>query len=355
MIVSSPIRQWMNDQRGQTTVLIALTMAVLMAFLALMVDVGQLVHDRILVQSVADMAALSAANVQATGLNELADLQWEYERVEDDLKEALNMGQDEYFSSQSEATNLVKYYTKLMGFIDEWQDLANTSFAVNAKKVAENILEWHGEEYGPNGDFGFKWEMGSGGIPQSRLINFRGTRSQSSQDYKWLYVKECAPGYCYIPYYVYDWSTWRNDPLEGNSIKAGVPCDVCYDRYNDCTDKVYDEWKECKTDCYDDYHYCKDRCDDSDCNKECGKEKNDCKGDCDEDKDDDKKECQDRKEKCINACPQIGEATAEWDACGDGLEEPELSLKSRFGERPDLSISTCRNGGLTSSYLALRL
>ncbi len=134
-----------RGQSGQTTVLLALSMIVLICFLAFMVDVGQLVHDRILTQNVADMVALSAANVQAAGMNELADLNWEYRRLQEDLLDYLTY---QPYMNRGEVENLVADFKEWMKLVREYMLRANRIFPDLAELAAYRTLDWYNDTYG---------------------------------------------------------------------------------------------------------------------------------------------------------------------------------------------------------------
>ena len=64
----------LKNERGQSSVLIAVTAVVFIAFLAFVANIGQVIHEKMLTQAIADAAVLSAANVQAVGVGEIANL-----------------------------------------------------------------------------------------------------------------------------------------------------------------------------------------------------------------------------------------------------------------------------------------
>ncbi len=64
-------RRW-RDQRGQSTVLVASMLFVLVLFVAMLANVGQAVNRRMAVQMVADTGAYTGATVMAVGLNAMA-------------------------------------------------------------------------------------------------------------------------------------------------------------------------------------------------------------------------------------------------------------------------------------------
>lgn len=144
------VRRLLADQRGQTTIFVALSAMVLVCFLAFMVNVGQLVHDKILAQNIADMVALSAANVQAAGLNEIADLNMEYFALERDLKRWLLAGT---WVNAGAAQGLVSFFTNFMSINANMQQAASTIYAGSAHAVAYRVLAWHNQEYGGSRPF----------------------------------------------------------------------------------------------------------------------------------------------------------------------------------------------------------
>lgn len=147
----SAVRRLVADQRGQTTIFVALSAMVLVCFLAFMVNLGQLVHDRILTQNVADMVALSAANVQAAGLNEIADLNMEYYALERDLKRWLRAAG--LWVNAGAAQSLVNYFTNFMSVVNNMAQGTSTVYAGAAHAMAYKVLAWHNREHGGSRPF----------------------------------------------------------------------------------------------------------------------------------------------------------------------------------------------------------
>jgi len=139
-----------KDQRGQTSVLVALSAMVLICFLAFMVNVGQVVHDRVMLQSSADMVAMSAANVQAAGLNEIADLNHEIQGLMEDLKRDLGFPW-RIWASKKEALACIQYYDSWMKYARQLQHRANRTFAEGAQDIAWQVAQWHSKRYGQDG------------------------------------------------------------------------------------------------------------------------------------------------------------------------------------------------------------
>ncbi len=139
-----------RDQGGQTTVFVALSAMVLICFLAVMVNVGQLLHDRMLIQTAADMVALSAANVQAAGHNEIADLNIEVQKLVDDL--LLDIGFPyKIWRSRGEAERVIQYYDSWIRRTHEEQNRASRVFAQGARQIAFQVLGWFNQQYGQGG------------------------------------------------------------------------------------------------------------------------------------------------------------------------------------------------------------
>lgn len=143
MVRSGWARRLGRDQRGQTTVFLALSMMVLVMFLAFMVNVGQLVHDRILTQIVADSCALSGATVQAVGLNEVADLNWECQLLMDELNQALSLK----FWDRT-VRDLIDYYVFWMDLNRELQQAMLQAFAMLSHVAVLNTVSWYNKKYG---------------------------------------------------------------------------------------------------------------------------------------------------------------------------------------------------------------
>ena len=192
-------------QSGQTTVLLALSMMVLICFLAFMVNVGQLVHDRILTQNVADMVALSAANIQAAGMNELADLNWEYRELQQDFDKYLGEGSP--FASRGDVENLVEYFRGWMDLVKTDMDIANEIFPLLSQRAAEQTLEWYNDRYG-----GFQIESLDHSNPLCELMHTAPLWLSS----QYLVPAKVPPRQAHIAV------QWRDDPIHEVMI-SGTP------------------------------------------------------------------------------------------------------------------------------------
>lgn len=133
-----------SSQSGQTTVFLALAMMVLICFLAFMVDVGQLVHDKILTQSVADMVALSGGTVQAVGMNELADLNWEYRELQNDLRMWILFPHIDLSALQAQ----IRFFKLMMSKVYYEMQVVNRLTQASSVVSAWRVLQWHDDRYG---------------------------------------------------------------------------------------------------------------------------------------------------------------------------------------------------------------
>ena len=130
-----------TDEQGQSSVFVALTAVVFIAFLIFLADIGRLVHDKMLGQAVADSAALAAANIQAIGLNEIADLNAEIHKLHEDLGDDMDMAKHKYLIG--EGRHNFDYYQSQLDYIENLQDEAVEEFPRMANAAAEAVVEMH--------------------------------------------------------------------------------------------------------------------------------------------------------------------------------------------------------------------
>lgn len=100
-----------EGQRGQAAVFSALGLFTMVLFLALAVNSGILVNDRIRMQTSADLSAVAGANVQAAGMNKMADLNNEIYRQVQNLRAVLNYGPS-YIVSDNPDESPVFYWSQ---------------------------------------------------------------------------------------------------------------------------------------------------------------------------------------------------------------------------------------------------
>ncbi len=140
MIVFKPFDK--SAQRGSITVLIAFLLPVMLLMLALVVNISQLVFTKIKLQNTVDACALSAAAVQAAGLNEIADLNMEMAYENQKAGSFLSSGI--WYNYQQAAAAKDFFYNSSNGVIDwirRYQSQANQSYAEDAERVAQKVKQ----------------------------------------------------------------------------------------------------------------------------------------------------------------------------------------------------------------------
>jgi hypothetical protein len=131
-----------DGQRGSITVMIAFLLPVMLLMLAMIVNINQLVFTKIKLQNTVDACALSAAAVQAAGLNEIADLNGEMAMENKKIRQILE-SDIWYDFGQADAAGRFFYNSRngVIDFIRRYQKEANAGFAADAEKVARDVKE----------------------------------------------------------------------------------------------------------------------------------------------------------------------------------------------------------------------
>lgn len=145
-----------DGQRGQAAVFSALGLFTMVLFLALAVNSGILVNDRIRMQTSADLSAAAGANVQAAGMNKIAELNNEIYRQVQSLRAVLNYGPSYIVSDNPDespvfywrqpdcscleyspdAIEVIKVYQRRLDSIHEQIKYYNTTVPALADKAA---------------------------------------------------------------------------------------------------------------------------------------------------------------------------------------------------------------------------
>lgn len=130
------------SQEGSITVVIAFLLPIMLLMVALIININQLVFTKIKLQNTVDACALSAAAVQAAGLNEIADLNREMFREHNAVSQILRSGTWFSYSEANSARGF--FYNHSNGVIDyirRYQERANNSFAIQALNVAMHVKD----------------------------------------------------------------------------------------------------------------------------------------------------------------------------------------------------------------------
>ncbi len=129
------------SQQGSITVVIAFLLPVMLLMVALIVNINQLVFSKIKLQNTVDACALSAAAVQAAGLNEIADLNHEMAKEHSTASRLLRRGAWRSYAQARKACNFFynKYGTGVINYIRSYQDRTNRRYAKLADQVARHV------------------------------------------------------------------------------------------------------------------------------------------------------------------------------------------------------------------------
>lgn len=124
------------------TVLVALTIPVMILMVVLVANVGQMVFEKIRLQNTVDTIAMAAATVQAVGLNEIADLNWEMQNEHRKIKKILNSSK--WYSKKETRNALNFFYNGRNGVLDHiyrYQNDANKDYAEYAWEIAQKVKD----------------------------------------------------------------------------------------------------------------------------------------------------------------------------------------------------------------------
>ncbi len=188
------------EQNGSVTVLVVFLLPVMCIMLMLVVNIGQAIFEKIRLQQTVDMCALSAANVQAMGLNEIAELNF------DSLEQYGYMvlyHAKPYWNSIMDGMSCTNFFEKVFQAIRRKQDEANTDYAKSALRVAQwvkylNLPSTTLESVNPK---------------DSKLMEYE----SKSGPYFYLFLVPCSCKYC-SPLPGYMW----NDGAAGDAKRWGL-------------------------------------------------------------------------------------------------------------------------------------
>jgi len=127
-------------ERGSITVTIAFLLPIMVLMMALIVNINHLIFTRIKLQNTVDACALSAAAVQAAGLNEIADLNIEMTREFGRIYGILRSNTWYNYNYARNARDF--FYNSASGVIDwiyRYQKRTNNNYASKAEDIAEQV------------------------------------------------------------------------------------------------------------------------------------------------------------------------------------------------------------------------
>lgn len=138
-----------RDERGSVTVLVTLLLPTFLLMVFLVLNIGQLVFEKIRLQNTADACALSAAAVQAAGLNEIAEVNfWSKDHVYVIAKAVMEVSMGMPWLNQGTAQSAVNYYKEVFKALRKYQDDANTYYAKQAMSIAKAVKKANLDDIG---------------------------------------------------------------------------------------------------------------------------------------------------------------------------------------------------------------
>jgi hypothetical protein len=137
------IRRQINvvGEDGSITVMIVFLIPVMLLVLMLIVNINTLFFQKIKLQNTVDACALSAAAVQAAGLNEIADLNQDMFNEHHNIKHILKRFPPWYSHGHAKrAKNYFYNHTSgVLDWIDRYQNEANILYWLKAEMVAQTV------------------------------------------------------------------------------------------------------------------------------------------------------------------------------------------------------------------------
>lgn len=179
------------NQTGGSTVFIVLLMAGMFVFVILVINVGQLVFERIRLQTTVDNCAIAAATVQAAGLNEIADLNWE---ASNEFRLAQNnLMSRGVFYNKGNANRVFHFHERVLYYINQYRTDANYFFARQAQSIAQSVKQLN--------------------LPNSYLFSI----APASQSSKLIANHEIEERSVYYRYYTASCSKCTSSPVRANT------------------------------------------------------------------------------------------------------------------------------------------
>lgn len=129
-----------HKQKGAGMIFTAMLIPVFGIAIILLSNITQLALEKIRLQQTADQAALSAAAIQAIGLNELADLNHAAVDEHEIARDALNPTSGPWFN-QGIARQAESYHREVFSWIERYRQEANVNYAVLADEFARHVVD----------------------------------------------------------------------------------------------------------------------------------------------------------------------------------------------------------------------
>jgi len=204
-----------DAQRGSVTVFVTLMLPILALMIFLVVNIGQLVFEKIRLQNTADACALSAAAVQAAGLNEIAELNfWSTTYVINLVRTVMAMTSASPWQSQSTADSAVNFYKSVFEAIRDYQDKANEDYAKSALDIAKAVKKANLDKRGIKGVTIESINPRASFNKPKNLIEYKTTKESVSYT---VMAATAVPPFCIL----YTTTSW-NDGSAGDKKHIGA-------------------------------------------------------------------------------------------------------------------------------------
>ena len=126
-----------SNQRGAAMVFVTGFMIIMAIMTVLAANVGQLVYDKLRLQQTVDQATLGAANIQAIGLNEIADLN---RAAREEYVNAKALLSPVPWFNRSLANVEIRYFDEIFYWLDYYRRDANERYAALAVEYANATM-----------------------------------------------------------------------------------------------------------------------------------------------------------------------------------------------------------------------
>lgn len=123
------------NEQGSAAIFVVFLLPIMFTMIVLVIAIGQLVIERIKLQTTVDVCALAAAVQQSIGLNEIADLN-RSANIEYNKAKAMLGGVPWY--DRSHASHAFNFHKKVLDSINSYRIHANYEFARRAEIYAQN-------------------------------------------------------------------------------------------------------------------------------------------------------------------------------------------------------------------------
>lgn len=125
-----------GNEQGGATLFVMFALPVMVMLLILVIDISDLVLQRIRLQTTVDACALAAAARQATGLNEIADLN---RSAEEEFRKAVANLRALTWVNAAAGRQAYNFHRRCLYWVNKYRQDANRFFAADAERYAQSV------------------------------------------------------------------------------------------------------------------------------------------------------------------------------------------------------------------------